>query len=162
MSLQIDIAINAGDWPDQATIETIASTAVRQCFKTLQFAYADTELSIVLTNDNEIKKLNANWRKKDKATNVLSFPAFEVAVGNKPGPMLGDIVLAIETIEREAEESAISFVDHLTHLIIHGLLHLLGYEHENDTDAEQMEKLEIETLAQLGIADPYSVPVSDS
>lgn len=162
MSLQIDIAINAGDWPDQAAIETIANSAARQCFKKLQFEDAKSELSIVLTNDDEIKKLNTNWRKKNKATNVLSFPAFELAIGDKPGPMLGDIVLAIETIEREARDSGISFLDHLTHLIIHGLLHLLGYDHENDTDAEQMEALEIEILAHLGIKDPYSVPISDS
>ena len=162
MSLQIDIANNAGHWPDQTAIEAVASKAVRQCLKELGIENVESELSIVLTNDDEIKKLNEDWRKKDNATNVLSFPAIEISVGEAPGPMLGDIVLAIETIEREARESAISFLDHLTHLIVHGLLHLLGYDHENDTDAEQMEALETEILAQLGIEDPYSVPISDS
>ncbi|MEM8540755.1 MAG: rRNA maturation RNase YbeY [Pseudomonadota bacterium] len=162
MSLQIDIANNAGQWPDKTAIEAVASKAVRRCLKELKIEDVESELSIVLTNDDEIRKLNENWRKKDNATNVLSFPAFEMSVGQMPGPMLGDIVLAVETIEREARELGISFLDHLTHLIVHGLLHLLGYDHENDTDAEQMEALETEILAQLGIKDPYSVPISDS
>ena len=162
MSVQIDIAKNAGNWSDQAAIEVIAENVVQQCFKRLHFEGAESELSIVLTNDHEIKKLNTDWRNINRATNVLSFPAFEIAVGEMPGPMLGDIVLAIETIEREARDSSISFLDHLNHLIIHGLLHLLGYDHENDIEAEQMEALEIEILAQLGIKNPYSVPISDS
>lgn len=162
MSLQIDIANNAGHWPDHTAIEAVASKAVRQCLKELKIEDVESELSIVLTNDDEIRKLNEDWRKKDNATNVLSFPTSEISVGEAPGPMLGDIVLAIETIEREAKESAIGFLDHLTHLIVHGLLHLLGYDHENDTDADKMEALEIEILAQLGIKDPYSLPISDS
>lgn len=162
MSLQIDIATKAGHWPEQAAIEAIANKAVGQCLDELQLDDIESELSIVLTNDVEIRKLNADWRKKNTATNVLSFPAFQVAVGQRPGPMLGDIVLARETIEREAQDMAIGFSEHLTHLIVHGMLHLLGYDHENDTDAEQMETLETEILAQLGIKDPYSVSVSDS
>ncbi len=162
MSLQIDIATKAGNWPELAAIEAIANQAIVQCLNELQLDDIESELSIVLTNDIEIKKLNADWRKKNKATNVLSFPAFQVAVGQKPGPMLGYIVLARETIEREALDLAIGFSEHLTHLIVHGLLHLLGYDHENETGAEQMETLETEILAQLGIKDPYSVPVSDS
>lgn len=162
MSVQIDFAHNAGNWPDQSAIKKIAGDVVLRTLDKLQFEDVESELSIVLTDDVEIKKLNREWRQKNKATNVLSFPAFETAVGQKPGPMLGDIVLAFETIEQEALESNIRFLDHLSHLIVHGLLHLLGYDHEIDMDAEQMEALEIEILAQMGIKNPYMMPVSDS
>lgn len=162
MSVQIDITTQAGAWPETAIVENIVESAIQIAFTVLDFGETDTELSILLTDDQDIAVLNSNWRNKPNATNVLSFPAFEIVAGDAPGPMLGDIVLAHETIEREAQKSAISFNDHLTHLIVHGLLHLLGYDHENDTDAEQMELLEIKILAQMGIRDPYTSPVSDS
>jgi probable rRNA maturation factor len=113
---------------------------------------ADSELSVVLTDDAEIKSLNAQWRHKDEPTNVLSFPASTAG----PGPrLLGDIVIAYETTAREAEQEAKPLADHLSHLAVHGFLHLLGYDHESDADATVMERLEREILARLGVPDPY-------
>jgi probable rRNA maturation factor len=113
------------------------------------------ELAIVLTDDAAIRTLNRDWRRKDAATNVLSFPA--------PGPraaagiprLLGDIVIAYETTEREARAEHKPFAHHLAHLAVHGFLHLAGYDHEADDEADAMEKLETVILAQLAIPDPY-------
>jgi len=112
------------------------------------------ELSVVLTDDTEQRELNREWRGKDKPTNVLSFPQIE-PFGTVTG-ILGDIVLARETLEREAAELGKPFADHFTHLIVHGFLHLLGYDHEVDTEALRMEGLETRILAALGIDDPYA------
>jgi probable rRNA maturation factor len=108
----------------------------------------------VLTDDAKIRALNRSWRGKDTATNVLSFPA--PAGGSAEPRPLGDVVLARETIAREAVEQRIPAQDHLAHLTVHGVLHLLGYDHENDRDAETMERLEREILARLGVPDPYA------
>lgn len=153
MLVEIDIAENAGDWPD---VKDLVQRAITHVFDMLEMADVESELSLVLTNDAEVQGLNAAWRKKDKPTNVLSFPAFEIEAGQKPGPMLGDIVLAYETVKREAEQESKSFEDHTSHLIVHGLLHLLGYDHENDTEAEHMEGLETTILGKMGIDDPYA------
>lgn len=112
------------------------------------------ELSILLTDDAEQRALNQQWRGKDSSTNVLSFPQIEPfapVIG-----ILGDITLARETLEREAAEQGISFPDHFRHLVVHGFLHILGYDHLTDDEAEQMESLETAILAKLGIADPYA------
>ncbi|MEN3929732.1 rRNA maturation RNase YbeY [Microvirga sp. W0021] len=111
-------------------------------------------ISFLFADDATIRTLNADWRDKDKATNVLSFPA-EHPPG-MPGPeLLGDIILAFETCQREAQEEEKSLINHATHLIIHGTLHLLGYDHIEEEEAVEMESLEIEALATLGIDDPY-------
>ncbi|MDJ1158750.1 rRNA maturation RNase YbeY [Chelatococcus sp. SYSU_G07232] len=113
------------------------------------------ELSIVLTDDASIRGLNRQWRGLDKPTNVLSFPG--AAVDRlAEAPHLGDIVVAFETVQREAEAEGKSLADHTAHLVIHGLLHLLGYDHETDAEAEDMEAREVAALARLGIADPYA------
>ena len=112
------------------------------------------ELSILLTNDAEQHELNRQWRGKDSSTNVLSFPQIE-PFGPVTG-ILGDITMARETIEREAVEQGTSFPDHFTHLVVHGFLHILGYDHLSDAEALQMEGLETQILASLGIADPYA------
>jgi probable rRNA maturation factor len=112
------------------------------------------ELSIVLTDDAEQRELNAQWRGIDKPTNVLSFPQIDPR-----GPvrgLLGDIVLARETVEREAAEQGVSLADHFTHLVVHGFLHILGYDHLVEDEALAMEGLETQILASLGIADPYA------
>jgi len=112
------------------------------------------EISIVLTNDAEQQELNREWRGKDSPTNVLSFPQiepFDPVVG-----ILGDIILARETLEREAVEQGVTFNDHFTHLVVHGFLHILGFDHIEDDDAEEMEGLETRILAGLGISDPYA------
>lgn len=112
------------------------------------------ELSIVLLDDAEQQVLNRQWRQIDKPTNVLSFPQIEPfapVLG-----ILGDITLARETLDREAAEQGVSFVDHFTHLVVHGFLHILGYDHIDEQDALVMEGLETQILATLGIADPYN------
>ena len=105
-------------------------------------------------DDAEQRTLNAEWRDKDTSTNVLSFPQIE-PFGAVTG-MLGDISLARETVEREAEELQKPFSEHLTHLVVHGFLHILGYDHVSDDEAHQMERLETDILASLEIADPYA------
>lgn len=105
------------------------------------------DVAIVLADDDFIQRLNHQYRGKNKATNVLSFPNEEES--------LGDIILAYETIEQEALTQGKDFKDHATHLIIHGILHLMGYDHENDEDAARMEAKEIKYLKQLGIKNPY-------
>ncbi|UXN71317.1 rRNA maturation RNase YbeY [Devosia neptuniae] len=112
------------------------------------------ELSILLTNDEEQHELNQQWRGKDSSTNVLSFPQIE-PFGPVVG-ILGDITLARETLEREATEQDTSLSDHFTHLVVHGFLHILGYDHLTDAEALQMESLETQILAALGIDDPYA------
>lgn len=112
------------------------------------------ELSIVLTDDAEQQVLNRDWRGIDKPTNVLSFPQIEPFA--PVAGILGDITLARETLEREATELGKSFSDHFTHLVVHGFLHILGYDHIEDADALVMEGLETQILASLGIADPYA------
>jgi probable rRNA maturation factor len=107
------------------------------------------ELSIVLSDNKEVQRLNRDYRGKDKPTNVLSFPV------PQPAPLLGDIVLAYETIRDEALQKNIAFEDHVAHLLIHGFLHLQGYDHIEESDAEEMEALEIKALALLNIDNPY-------
>ena len=112
------------------------------------------EISILLTNDEEQHELNKQWRGFDKSTNVLSFPQLEPftpVVG-----LVGDITLARETVEAEAAEMGIGFEAHFTHLVVHGFLHLLGYDHIEEAEAVKMESLETKILASLGIADPYA------
>ena len=124
---------------------------------------AGAELSVLLTDDKRIRVVNRDWRGFDKATNVLSFPAVPVE-RLEQSPLLGDLILAYETMEREALEEGKSLADHLSHLVVHGLLHLLGEDHETETEAERMEALEIAALARLGIGNPYadSEPLSSS
>ena len=115
------------------------------------------ELSLVFADDATVQALNAEWRGKDKPTNVLSFPAFPLKPGDKLPPLLGDVILAFETVAREAAEEGKPLDHHVSHLVLHGFLHLLGYDHETDADAEVMEALETRILAKLAIPDPYAV-----
>jgi probable rRNA maturation factor len=151
----IDIAVIINDeaWPDnlEARAEEAVLAAIRLAKPKVKGA---AELSIVLTNDEEQHELNRQWRGKDSSTNVLSFPQIEPF-----GPVigiLGDITLARETLEREAAEQGTSFADHFTHLVVHGFLHILGYDHLDDAQALQMESLETQILATLGVEDPYA------
>ena len=112
-----------------------------------------SELSVVLTDDAEQQELNRQWRGIDRPTNVLSFPQIEPFA--PLSGLLGDVILARETLEREAADLGLSFNDHFTHLVVHGFLHILGYDHLDDEEALEMEGLETEILASLGIADPY-------
>jgi probable rRNA maturation factor len=113
----------------------------------------------MLTDDEGIRTLNRNWRGIDKPTNVLSFPALQPRgprLEDEAPRMLGDIAIAYETTRREADEEQKPFGHHLSHLAVHGFLHLIGHDHEQDQEAETMESLEREILAQLGIPDPYA------
>ncbi|AZO41160.1 rRNA maturation RNase YbeY [Mesorhizobium sp. M7D.F.Ca.US.005.01.1.1] len=155
LPVDIDISIEAGAWPDEASLTRLVARAVAAAFAETGVA-GRSELSVVFSNDSHIQKLNAGWRGKDKPTNVLSFPAFPFAQGGQLPPMLGDIVLAAETVAHEAALEDKPVENHITHLVIHGLLHLLGYDHETDTEAEAMEAIERAALARLAIPDPYA------
>jgi probable rRNA maturation factor len=153
--VEIDISVEAGDWPDEAALTLLVDRAVAAAFAETGVA-GGSELSIVFSDDAHIRTLNADWRGKDKPTNVLSFPAFPFVMGSPLPPMLGDIVLAAETVAREAALEDKPFDNHITHLVIHGLLHLLGHDHETDAEAEAMEAIERAALARLAIPDPYA------
>ncbi len=120
------------------------------------FPAEDVEVSLLFTDDDTIQDINSEWRDMDKPTNVLSFPAFPIVPGGMPGPMLGDIICAYETIKREAAELEKPFDAHLSHLLVHGFLHLFGYDHIEEDDAVTMEGLETRILATLGLSDPYA------
>lgn len=160
--IDIDTLVETDGWPEEAVLSGLASVAIAAVWDELASGnQPNSELSLVFTDDAAIRELNNDWRDKDKPTNVLSFPAFPIRPGQAPGPMLGDIVIARETVVREAEDEQKSFDHHLTHLIVHGFLHLLGYDHETEVEAEEMEQLERKILARLAIPDPYALSVID-
>ncbi|MDB5473365.1 MAG: ybeY [Devosia sp.] len=153
MPLEIAIIRNDEAWPED--IDPLAERCVLEALKQSGAKVKGAaELSILLTSDEEQRELNRQWRNKDSSTNVLSFPQIE-PFGPVAG-LLGDITLAHETLVREALEQGISFNDHFAHLIVHGFLHILGYDHLNEADALQMERLETQILARLGVDDPYA------
>ncbi len=153
--LEIDLTVESGDWPGQDELEALAQKAIATSVRIAELnAMPGSEVSLLLTDDAAIRELNNRWRDKDKPTNVLSFPGSDPS-GDVYGPMLGDIVFAFETIRREADELGIDFSDHFTHLVVHGILHLFDYDHQEDDEAEKMESLERAILATLNIADPY-------
>jgi probable rRNA maturation factor len=154
-----EILIVADCWRTATNAEPVILRAVEAAAEMIDADTGDAELAIMLTDDAGIRTLNANWRGVDKPTNVLSFPALQPTGAPAPGDaprMLGDIAIAYETMRREAEDEHKPFDHHLSHLAIHGFLHLVGYDHETDEDAEEMESLERRILAELGIPDPYA------
>ncbi|WP_421914598.1 rRNA maturation RNase YbeY [Mesorhizobium sp.] len=153
--VDIDLMLEAGSWPDEARLALLVDRAVVAAFAETGTTGV-SELSVVFSDDAHVRTLNAGWRGKDKPTNVLSFPAFSLAKGGRLPPMLGDIVLAAETVAREAALEDKPLENHITHLVVHGLLHLLGYDHETDAEAEEMEAIERAALARLAIPDPYA------
>ena len=162
MILTAVFTVESGDWPDDAVLEKLIAEVFRAAEAELGLASEyPSEVSLLFADDETIRGINAEWRGKDRPTNVLSFPAFPLRPGMAPKPLLGDIVLAFETVAREAEAEAKQFADHLSHLIAHGLLHLFGHDHETDTEAEVMEQLERQILARLAIPDPYAVHDTD-
>ena len=127
----------------------------RWCELALRQRSADSELTIRLVDEDEGRELNRTWRHKDYATNVLSFPA-EIPEGILDIPLLGDLVICVAVVEREAAEQGKALQAHWAHLVIHGCLHLLGFDHLEDEEAEEMEALERDLLAELGHPDPYA------
>lgn len=151
----IDVAVEAAGWPPADELNARVARAFAASVCTGRFAYhPGSELSLLFTDDATVRDLNKKWRDQDMPTNVLSFPGGNER-GPVYGPLLGDIVFALETVVREAKEGEKPFENHLSHLIVHGILHLFGYDHQIEEDAEQMENLERRILAKLNIPDPY-------
>lgn len=159
------------NWPDtpdwQALCERAVAVAVAHSdYPELASHPRPLEISVRLADDVEVHALNRDYRAKDKPTNVLSFPMLEPdELADLPvdGPelLLGDIILSWDSCKREAEEKGVTVAAHATHLVLHGTLHLLGYDHIMDEEAEEMEAIEVRALAHLGIADPYKAETGD-
>jgi len=151
LPFDMDITVKAEAWREHLSdIGTLIETAVNAILGVLDTPKLG-ELSVALVDDVEIQTLNREYRDKDKPTNVLSFP------NDGPAPLLGDIVLALETVHSEAKERSISLRAYVIHLIIHGFLHLQGYDHDTGQDAREMEALEIAALHSLNIDNPYEI-----
>ena len=148
IELDLQLATAATDLPSEQQLRAWCALALRQ-------RSADSELTIRIVDEAEGRELNHEWRGKDYATNVLSFPA-EVPDGLLDIPLLGDLVICAAVVAREAAEQGKSTEAHWAHLVIHGCLHLLGYDHIDDAEAEEMEALETQLLAELGHPDPYA------
>src|SRR5882724_11955948 len=152
-----EVLVVADCWQTEPDAEAVIQRAVAAAAEIVNADTGEAEIAVMLTDDTGIRTLNNNWRGIDKPTNVLSFPALQPTAARQPGDaprMLGDIVIAHETLRKEADDEGKPFDHHLSHLAVHGFLHLIGYDHEQDDQAEAMEALEREILAQLGIPDP--------
>ena len=161
-ALDLEIAIEDDGWGDESRLRAdtgrVLDTALRYLAETMAqpFPGETIGISLLFTDDEAMRHINARWREKDWPTNVLSFPSRQIAPGAMPDRMLGDIVLARQTIAREAARDGIAFGDHVAHLLVHGLLHLIGYDHMSDAEARQMENLETRILSELDLSDPYA------
>lgn len=160
--LTVDVLIEAENWQELPEAEDIARRAVVVA-AAFGAGIRNAELSILLCDDDTIAALNGRWRGHERPTNVLSFPVQPLpgeAAFQEKAP-LGDIAIAYETLVREAQESGKTAAAHLAHLVVHGFLHLTGYDHETDDEAEEMERLECDILARIGVADPYAACDAD-
>lgn len=154
-ALAVDVMVESDLWatqPESATIVDRAIAAAARCLPAQR--PAEGELAVVLADDATVRALNRHWRAIDAPTNVLSFPARRPAIG-RTSALLGDIVIAFETMTREAAAENKPFAHHLAHVAVHGFLHLLGYDHQSDDAAGTMERLERRVLALLDVPDPY-------
>jgi probable rRNA maturation factor len=168
MSRLADLRIEGGGWDGIADAEDLAEAACSAALAGAEIDPSGYAIGVLLTDDAEVASLNERFRGRASATNVLSWPAFPLAPRSggapppappAPGPeglSLGDVALAGETVRREADESGLAFRDHAAHLIVHGVLHLLGYDHERDADATLMEDVERRALGRIGVANPYA------
>jgi len=146
-----DVSVRARPWVNyESYIKGITPSVIQKILILLERPIAN-ELSIALVDDKEIQSLNKKFRNKNKATNVLSFQS------NGPTPILGEIILSYETLKKEAEELFIPFEHHLIHMMVHGFLHLQGFDHQTDQEANIMEKLEVRVLSELNIDNPYKI-----
>lgn len=173
-SPSIDIVIESALWAGEPAAEAVVRDAIATAAAVVGAApgrirpvsagrVSAGEVSVVLTDDDAIRRLNRVWRRIDKPTNVLSFPAAKLPAAKLPmanrsdpsSPLLGDIIIAYETTAHEAAAEPKSFAHHVAHLAVHGFLHLLGYDHDSDEEAEEMERLEARILARLDVPDPH-------
>lgn len=143
-------------WEILPDAESIAERALNVASEMSGVTLLDgAELALLLSDDAHVKSVNQEWRSIDKPTNVLSFPSVEPQKLAR-APFIGDIIIAYETVQREAETEGKDFADHFTHLVVHGFLHLIGFDHQTDEDAKRMESLETQILAELDIPDPFA------
>ncbi len=157
-NLDIDVDVRARAWADAfPDIEADCNRAIAAAWRLIDRVDRWHEVSVVLADDAFQASLNATYRGKETPTNVLSFPSgVDAASVPAEAPLpLGDIVLALETVQRESAELDVPLQDHFSHLLVHGMLHLVGFDHETERDAEEMESLEVKVLATLGVANPY-------
>ena len=156
---EIDVAVEADGWPAEDDLQALVARVVKVACAEAQLELVEgAELSVVFADDVRVRYLPRAGRDPPAPVDVLSFPG-AAAPAPPFGPLLGDIVLARETVAREAEAMDVAFSDHVTHLVAHGFLHLFGYDHQMEDEAEEMEALERRILAVLGIADPYRDPL---
>lgn len=164
MTVEVAVGIESGLWQDLPEAEAVVARAAEAAWERADHpplpAGRVAEISVALADDALVHRLNRDYRGKDKPTNVLSFPLLDEEGGMQEGDgapiLLGDVILAHETVAREAREQGKTFEEHVVHLVVHGVLHLLGYDHETDEDAVRMERLETRILDGLGMADPYA------
>jgi probable rRNA maturation factor len=167
--MMLEVALDAGEeWDSRSAWQALARKAAEAAIAESEYPeLADleraVEISVTLTGDEQVRMLNAEWRGKDKPTNVLSFPMADerdLSRANIAGPelLLGDIILARGVCEAEATEKGVAIEEHATHLLVHGTLHLLGYDHHVEAAAADMEAREVRALKRLGISNPYEVP----
>ncbi len=155
VGILVDVVLEAGDWATLGSMDELIAPVLDACARHSQLAkFLPAEACLALSDDATMRRLNVTFRSKDKPTNVLSFPSGQKSRRGQPRP-LGDIALGYETVMAEAADQGIVPADHVRHLALHGLLHLMGFDHETDVDAAVMEALEIEILGQIGIANPY-------
>jgi probable rRNA maturation factor len=147
-SVVVEVLVQSPQWKKKPRARAVVRKAIAAAAAAISAPKG--EVAVALANNATLRKLNRQWRGIDKATNVLSFPAATPKAG-----MFGDIAIAYETLARESRNEHKDFAQHLSHLAIHGFLHLMGYDHQNDSDAETMERVERTVLAKLGIPDPY-------
>lgn len=152
--LVIDVVHEAGDWDRVAGADALVRSATEAVAR--EMVLSNAEICVALSDDAQVAELNASYRGMAKPTNVLSFPAVPMLPVEGEPRFLGDIILALETLEREAADLSLPLAHHMQHLVVHGVLHLLGYDHQTDDEAREMEGLEVRILAQLAIADPYA------
>jgi probable rRNA maturation factor len=154
--MTVSVEVEDQAWNNVPVLEELARVAVAAALAGARADSEERETFVLFTDDVTIAGINAEWRGKNVPTNVLSFPASEsMPVPEGEMKPLGDIVLAHGVSAREADEQGKTLQDHATHLIVHAVLHLLGYDHEGDAEADDMERLEIEILKGLGISNPY-------
>jgi probable rRNA maturation factor len=158
VKLELYAALENEAWGDEGPLVALSHRVFETAVQDLSIkSRHPVEISLLFADDARVQPLNRDWRAMDRPTNVLSFPSVNLKPGDALPPVLGDIVLAFETVEREAAEESKPLYNHISHLLLHGFLHLLGYDHRTDAEAAEMEAIETRILASLAIPDPYAV-----